>query len=57
MKQAFMESQATPYEVPADSEDTKLSLAERAKLAEEKRKQFLKESTIPAQDGFINLSE
>jgi hypothetical protein len=54
-----MESQAMPYSVPSKkvNEETVEPLTDRARKAQEERARFLKESTIPAQDGFINLSE
>jgi mRNA-degrading endonuclease RelE of RelBE toxin-antitoxin system len=54
-----MENQAMPYSVPSSKKvnEEVEPLTERARKATEERARFLKESTIPAQDGFINLSE
>ena len=55
MTTPFMESPAIPYSIPKDKKED--SLVERAKQAQEARKKFIKESTIPAQDGFIDFSK
>ena len=56
MTKPFMESPAIPYSIPKVKNKDE-PLEERAKKAQEARQKFIKESTIPAQDGFIDFSK